>query len=154
YEYYDFRHDVVNTTFRNFEDNATRQAGALSYLLYTSFGISTGNSVEGLTFENAKPVHFPEMDRRWSSDWGRSINYKGSVIRDVDGSLGGKPGSYVVIDNGIASDDEACQTMSSWNAAICEGHYGRVGLRAVSAGGAGGPAGGLAAFAAAGTGPA
>ncbi len=28
YEYYDYRHDVVNTTFRNFEDNATRKTGA------------------------------------------------------------------------------------------------------------------------------
>ena len=32
YEYYDARHDVVNVTFRNFEDNATRKTGALSYL--------------------------------------------------------------------------------------------------------------------------
>ena len=34
YEYYDYRHDVVNITFRNFEDNATRKSGAISYLLY------------------------------------------------------------------------------------------------------------------------
>ena len=38
YEYYDLRHDVVNTTFRNYEDNATRKTGALSYLMFTSFG--------------------------------------------------------------------------------------------------------------------
>ncbi len=30
YEYYDYRHDVENTTFRNFEDNATRKSGAMS----------------------------------------------------------------------------------------------------------------------------
>jgi cell migration-inducing and hyaluronan-binding protein len=143
YEYYDFRHDVVNTTFRNFEDNATRQAGALSYLLYTSFGISTNNSVEGLKFENAKPVFFPALDRRWAQDFGSSINYKGAVIRDKDGSLGGKPGSYVVIDNGIASDTDACRIMPTWNAAICEGEFGRVGVRKPGAGGGfGGPPGG------------
>jgi hypothetical protein len=34
YEYYDYRHDVVNTTFRNYEDNATRKTGAISNLLY------------------------------------------------------------------------------------------------------------------------
>jgi hypothetical protein len=135
YEYYDFQHDVVNTTFRNFEDNATRQAGALSYLLYTSFGISSRNAVEGLTFENAKPVHFPVLEQRWASDWGSSINYKGAVILDKDGSMGGKPGSYVVLDNGIASDREACEIKPSWNAAICEGHYGRVGLRYPGGGG-------------------
>ena len=28
YEYYDYRHDVENVTFRNFEDNATRKTGA------------------------------------------------------------------------------------------------------------------------------
>src|SRR6202046_1744022 len=46
YEFYDYRHDVVNTTFRNFEDNATRKSGAMTYLLYTSFGVSSNNSVE------------------------------------------------------------------------------------------------------------
>ena len=35
YEYYDYRHDVVNTTFRNYEDNATRKTGAISYLMFT-----------------------------------------------------------------------------------------------------------------------
>ena len=135
YEYYDFRHDVVNTTFRNYEDNATRQAGSLSYLLYTSFGISTRNAVEGLKFENAKPVHFPALDRRWAQDFGSSLNYKGAVIHDKDGSLGGKPGSFVVIDNGIASDREACELKPTWNAAICDGQFGRVGVRVPAGGG-------------------
>ena len=47
YEYYDYRHDVVNVTFRNYEDNATRKTGAISYLMYTSAGVSTENSIEG-----------------------------------------------------------------------------------------------------------
>lgn len=64
FEYYDFTHHLENVTFRNFEDNATRNSGAISYLLFTNFGISTNNSVEGLVFENAKPVYFPEMDTR------------------------------------------------------------------------------------------
>ena len=46
YEYYDFLHHVVNTKFVNYQDNATRKSGALSYLLYTSFPISTNNAVE------------------------------------------------------------------------------------------------------------
>ena len=61
YEYYDFRHDVVNITFRNYEDNATRKTGAISYLLYTSFGVSSNNAVESAKFVNAKPVYFPPM---------------------------------------------------------------------------------------------
>jgi len=52
------------------------------------------------------------------------------VFLDKDGSIGGPPGSYVVIDNGIASDTEACEIKPSWNAAICEGDFGRLSLRA------------------------
>ena len=64
YEYYDYRHDVVNVTFVNFEDNATRKTGAISYLLYTSFGVSSNNAVERVKFVNAKPVYFPPMERK------------------------------------------------------------------------------------------
>ena len=63
YEYYDLRHDVENVTFRNYEDNATRKTGALSYLLYTSFGVSSNNAVEKAKFINAKPVYFPPMEQ-------------------------------------------------------------------------------------------
>src|SRR5690606_21657180 len=38
YEFYDYRDDVVNTTFVNFQDNDLRKTGALSFLLYTSAG--------------------------------------------------------------------------------------------------------------------
>ncbi len=74
YEYYDYRHDVVNTTFRNFEDNATRKTGAISNLLFTSFGVSTNNAFEKVKFENAKPVYFPPMggNAKWASDNGGS----------------------------------------------------------------------------------
>src|SRR5262252_1122380 len=34
YEYYDYRHDVVNTTFVNFQDNKQRGSGALSWLFF------------------------------------------------------------------------------------------------------------------------
>ncbi len=138
YEYYDFTQEIVNTTFVNFEDNATRETGAISYLLYTGFGASTENSVEGLTFENAKPVHFPAIESRWASEGGSGITYRGAAIFDRDGSLGGAPGSYVVIDNGITADTEACQIMPTWNAGICEGDFGRVAVRAAGGGGPGG----------------
>ena len=66
---------MVNTTFRNFEDNATRKTGALSYLLYTSFGVSTNNSIERVKFVNAKPVYFPPMEgnAKWANDNGNSV---------------------------------------------------------------------------------
>jgi len=132
YEYYDNRHDVIDTTFVNYEDNAQRKTGALSYLLYTSFGVSSNNAVEGLTFENAKPVYFPPMEgnRRWANDNGNSSAYKTAVIRDKDGSLGVGPDTYVMIHEGenvsIATDPEACQIKNDWNAAVCTGDVGRL----------------------------
>ncbi|OYX07943.1 MAG: hypothetical protein B7Z08_11530, partial [Sphingomonadales bacterium 32-68-7] len=125
YEYYDFHHEVENTRFVNYVPNAQRDAGALSYLMYTSFGMSTENWVKGLTFENAQPVSFPPIQRRWASDYGRSAAYKSAAFRDLDGSITGKPGAYIVIDNGIAADEESCQIKASWNAAICDGDLGR-----------------------------
>jgi cell migration-inducing and hyaluronan-binding protein len=124
YEYYDLRHDVVNTTFVNFQPNATRDAQALSYLMYTSFGMSTENSVEGAKFINSKPVGFPPVVRRWSSDFGRGNAWRGAAIHDKDGSVGGVPNSYIVLDNGIADDDKSCTIKPAWGAAICKGDYG------------------------------
>ena len=125
YEYYDYRHEVVNTTFVNYEPNATRDAGALSYLLFTSFGMSTENSVQGLKFVNAKPVDFPPVQTRWASDFGRRAAYRSAAFHDLDGSVGGIPDSYIVIDNGIASDERTCTIRANWGAAICKGDMGR-----------------------------
>ncbi|OJW57629.1 MAG: hypothetical protein BGO57_00395 [Sphingomonadales bacterium 63-6] len=124
YEYYDLRHDVENTTFVNFEPNDTRSAGALSYLMYTSFGMSSENAIEGAKFINSRPVDFPPVVRKWSSDFGRANAWRGAAIHDKDGSVGGIPNSYIVLDNGIASDEEACQIKPAWGAAVCRGDFG------------------------------
>ena len=138
YEYYDYRHDVVNTTFMNFEDNATRKSGAMTYLFYTSFGVSSNNSVDHVKFVNAKPVYFPPMERKWASDNGGSTAYKTAVIRDKDGSFGDGPNSYVLINDGvndsIAADAGDCEFKPAWNAAVCKGDVGRLNV--------GGPGGG------------
>lgn len=126
YEYYDYLHEVVNTTFVNYQPNVLRDAGALSYLLFTSFGMSTENSVEGLTFVDAQPVSFPPITRRWASDFGGRAAYRSAAFLDRDGSVSGIPGSTIVIDNGIASHEDACEMRSSWNAAICTGDMGRL----------------------------
>ena len=130
YEYYDYRHDVENVTFRNFQDNATRKTGAMSYLMFTSFGVSSKNSVEHAKFVNAKPVYFPPMERKWGNDNGGSTAYKTAVIRDKDGSFGDGPNSYVLINDGvndsIAADTQACEIKPTWNAAVCKGDVGRL----------------------------
>jgi cell migration-inducing and hyaluronan-binding protein len=145
YEYYDLRHDVVNTTFRNYKDNATRKTGAISYLMFTSFAVTTNNSVEKVKFENAKPVYFPTMagNAKWASDNGSSVAWKTAVIHDKDGSLGGGANSYVVIDDGvidsISVDSKACKRKAEWNATVCKGDVGR--LTVTGPNGAGAPPG-------------
>ena len=146
YEYYDYVHDVDNVTFVNYADNATRKTGALSYLMYTSFGISTNNSVQRAKFVNAKPVYFPPMERRWGNDLGSSAAWKTSVIRDTDGSVTGVPDSSILIHDGvndsIATDPQSCVVKADWNAAVCKGDIGRLLFRAgpgMGAGRAGAP---------------
>ena len=125
YEFYDYQHLVENTTFVNYEPNELRDAGALSYLMYTSFGMHTENAVRGLEFVNAKPVSFPPEVQQWASDWGRRNAWRTATIHDLDGSVGGIPGAYIVLDNGIASDAEACELKPAWGAAVCQGDMGR-----------------------------
>jgi cell migration-inducing and hyaluronan-binding protein len=144
YEYYDYRHDVVNDKFVNYQDNATRKTGAVSYLMYTSFGVSTENSIEGAKFVNAKPVYFPPMERKWGNDNGNSSAWKVAAIHDKDGSVGGVPDSYILINDGandsIAADAKTCQVKPDWNATVCKGDVGRVNFGAPPrAGGPGGP---------------
>jgi cell migration-inducing and hyaluronan-binding protein len=142
YEYYDYRQDVVNVTFRNYEDNATRKTGAISYLMYTSAGVSTENAIERAKFIDAKPVYFPPMERKWGNDNLNGVAWKASVIHDKDGSVGGIPDSYILLNDGvydsIATDTTACAIKPAWNAAVCKGDIGRL-----SFGGPGGaPVGG------------
>src|SRR6476661_5603227 len=158
YEYYDYRHDVENVTFRNYEDNATRKTGAISYLMYTSAGVSTENSIEGAKFINAKPVYFPPMERKWGNDNLNGVAWKAAAIHDLDGSVGGIPNSYILLNDGpndsIAIDATACEIKPTWNAAVCKGDIGRLtfggpggvfgGGRSPGPGGAGGAGPGAA----------
>jgi cell migration-inducing and hyaluronan-binding protein len=144
YEFYDFHHELDNNTFVNYEDNATRKTGAISYLLFTSFGMSSNNTVARSKFINAKPVYFPPIDNRWSNDdYGNTV-YKTSVFNDKDGTITGVANSYIVNITGIDVDDQ-CEVKPTWNAAVCKGDIGRMniggGFGAVGFGGGGGPPG-------------
>ena len=147
YEYYDFTHHIVNTKFVNYADNDTRKAGSISYLLFTSFPITTNNDVEKLSFENAKPAYFPPTDARWqfNGEFGSFSGWNGAVFHDIDGSATGIKDSYVVIDNGIAFDEKRCEMKPTWGAAVCKGDMGRMGISAAAPGGAGAGRGGPAA---------
>src|SRR6185295_17686454 len=129
YEYYDYRLDVVNTTFVNFQDNKQRGSGALSWLLFTGAGVTTENTVKGAKFVNAKPVYFPKIDPRFDSDNRGGVAYRSAAIHDLDGSTTGIPDSYVLIHDGendsVATDD-TCEIHPTWNASVCKGDIGRI----------------------------
>jgi cell migration-inducing and hyaluronan-binding protein len=129
YEYYDYRLDVWNTTFVNFQDNKQRGSGALSWLLFTGAGVTTENTVKGAKFVNAKPVYFPKIDPRFDSDNRGAVAYRTAAIHDLDGSTTGIPDSYVLIHDGendsVATDD-TCKIQPTWNAAVCTGDIGRI----------------------------
>ena len=151
YEFYDLRHELDNVTFVNYQDNATRKTGAISYLLFTSFGMSSNNTVTRAKFVNAKPVYFPPMEYKWSNDDYGSGSYRSSVFHDKDGSVGGVPDSYIVINGGIPLVD-GCEVKPTWNAAVCKGDVGRMNIGGGGGGGRGGGGGGAPGAAPAGAG--
>ena len=131
YEYYDYRDDVINTTFMNFQDNNQRKTGALSFLLFTSAGLSTNSAIMGSEFVNAKPVYFPTYDKRFDNDNRGGNAYRTLSIHDVDGSVTGIPDSHIMLHDGendsVATDDN-CQIHPTWNASVCTGDIGRLNL--------------------------
>ncbi|HUN76242.1 MAG TPA: G8 domain-containing protein [Steroidobacteraceae bacterium] len=137
YEFYDYRHELDNDTFVNFRDNATRKTGAISYLLYTSFGMSSNNTVQRARFINAKPVYFPPMEHKWSNDDYGNGSYKTAVFHDLDGSVTGIPDSFILIndENDAIAIDSACEIKPTWNAAVCKGDVGRLAVAGPGGGG-------------------
>src|SRR5687767_13711904 len=131
YEYYDYRDDVVNTTFVNFQDNDRRKTGALSWLLFASSGVSTGSTVSGAKFVNAKPVYFPKIDSRFDNDNRGGVGYRTLSIHDLDGSVTGIPDSHIMLhdgENDSVVTDDSCVIHPTWNASVCTGDVGRLNL--------------------------
>jgi cell migration-inducing and hyaluronan-binding protein len=131
YEYYDYRDDVVNTTFVNFQDNDRRKTGALSWLLFASSGVSTGSTISGAKFVNAKPVYFPKIDSRFDNDNRGGVGYRTLSIHDLDGSVTGIRDSHIMLhdgENDSVATDSTCKIQPTWNASVCTGDVGRLNL--------------------------
>ncbi len=132
YQYYDYRVDVANTTFVNYQDDKQRGAGALSWLLYTSSGVTTENTVKAAKYVNAKPVYFPKIDPRFDNDNRGGSAYRTLAIHDLDGTTTGIPNSYVLLNDGendTVATDNTCEIHPTWNASVCKGDVGRLYLR-------------------------
>ena len=135
YEYYDYRVDVANTTFVNFQDNSRRGSGALSWLLFTSSGVTTENTVKGAKYTNAKPVYFPKIEPRFDNDNRGGSAYRTLAIHDLDGTTTGIPNSYILLNDGendSVATDATCQIHPTWNASVCTGDVGRLYLRSAA----------------------
>jgi hypothetical protein len=147
YQYYDYRVDVANTTFVNYQDNKQRESGALSWLLYTSSGVTTENTIKGAKYVNAKPVHFPKYDKRFDNDNRGGSAYRTLAIHDLDGTTTGVNNSYILLHDGVfdsPATDTTCKIQPTWNASVCAGDVGRMSVGAPGGGGrGGGPGAGL-----------
>ena len=127
------RHPRSSTlqTFVNFQDNEQRRTGALSFLMFTSAGLSTGSTISGAEFVNAKPVYFPTYDARFDNDNRGGGQYRTLSFRDLDGSVTGIPDSQVLLhdgENDSVATDETCEIHPDWNASVCTGDIGRLNL--------------------------
>ena len=129
YEYYDYRNEVQNTTFVNYQDNALRKTGALSWLMFNSSGVTTASTIKTATYINAKPVYFPPMDKRFDNDNRGNNAWRTLSILDLDGTTGGIPMSHINLhdgENNSVVTDDSCVIKPDWNASVCKGDVGRL----------------------------
>jgi hypothetical protein len=85
--------------------------------------------MKGAKFVNAKPVDFPKIEPRFDNDNRGGVAWRTAVIHDLDGSIGGKRDSYILIhdgENDSVATDETCEIHPTWNAAVCAGDVGRL----------------------------
>jgi len=133
YEYYDYRNEVQNTTFVNYQDNDLRKTGALSWLMYNSSGVTTASTIKTATYINAKPVYFPEIDWRFDNDNRGGNSWRTLSILDLDGTTSGVPMSHINLhdgENNSVVTDDTCVTKPDWNASVCTGDVGRLSFAA------------------------
>lgn len=143
YEFYDGQNGFKNVSFVNFgplalSDGNTREAGAMSYLRFTAFSISTGNFGQGAKFTNARPVYFPPRGEPTPEQIAGDENadgYRAAVFKDNDGSISGMAGRSVVMNNPFLLGSNCVAKTDSgnnWNAQVCDYPYGRINIDNVS----------------------
>ena len=144
YEFYDFHHELDNNTFVNYQDNATRKTGAISYLLFTSFGMSSNNTVSARNSSTPSRC----ISRRSTTGGAttitatRSTRPRCSMTRTAPSPVSPIPTSSTSPES---TSTTACEVKPTWNAVVCKGDVGRMnvggGGGAVGFGGGGGRGG-------------
>ena len=130
YEYYDYRHDVVNDTFRNLRGQRHPQDGSDFLPDVYELRDQYRKLRRGREIHQRQAGVFPEDGAQVGQRFAGNAAWKTAVIHDKDGSVGGVPNSYILINDGvydsIAADAGDCKFKPSWNAAVCKGDIGRL----------------------------
>ncbi len=124
FEFYDGLVSAQNVTFVNFQPNRQRRAGAISYLRFSPFFVDPRNFVSHARFDNANPVYLDSKgapgNPKLSGD-----GYRSAIFVDQDGTVTGKPGQAVTVNNPFLVD-AACTLRPIWNAYVGPARYGRL----------------------------
>lgn len=123
FEFYDGIVGVKDTEFENFEPNARRGAGALSYLRYSPFFVDPRNWAQGCRFDDCNRVYFDTMRR--SSRENAGDGYRSAVFVDRDGSVTGHAGMSVAVGNPVVVGAGA-EYRKDWNAYVQSANYARL----------------------------
>ncbi len=137
YEFYDGRVGAKNVSFFNFEPNARRNASALGYLRFTAFSVDPGNNAEKLSFDAKTNRVSLDFDRDAAgnvtepstpNDDGMD-GYRSALFVDKDGSVTGKAGWSVVVNNPFLIDGNCDALNAAWQARVCNNQYARLVFR-------------------------
>lgn len=121
FEFYDGAIGIRDSRFAGFASNSLREAGALSYLDFTSFSVSPLNAASGLTFApGTRRVHLVQRDPGPAGDG--EDGYRSALFIDLDGSVTGTARAVVTVANEFLTD-ASCAFRSEWTAYVCSGPY-------------------------------
>ncbi|XP_034640368.1 cell migration-inducing and hyaluronan-binding protein isoform X1 [Trachemys scripta elegans] len=130
-QFYDGPVNVQNCTFRKFAALDGRHTSALAFRLNNAWQSCPNNNVTDVLFEDVpitSRVFFGEP-----GPWFNDLNMDGdktSVFHDVDGSVSGYPGSYLIKEDNWLIKHPDCIDVPDWRGAICSGHYAQIYIQA------------------------
>ena len=130
YEYYDYRHEVENTTFVNYQDNDLRKTGALSWLHVHQFGHEHREHHQGRDIHQRQaglfPGDRPEVRQR-QPGWQFVENPVDPRPRRHGRPASRSPTSMLHDgENNSVVTDDTCVIKPDWNASVCTGDVGRL----------------------------
>jgi cell migration-inducing and hyaluronan-binding protein len=124
YEFYDGRVGARRVTFVNYQPGGGRQMSGLGFNRSNGFPIDPGNLAEGVRYVNSNQVYLENPRADKDGD-------RGAVFQDVDGSVSGTPGQFVVANNPLLVTP-GCTLRVEWNAYACSSRFVRLTVRGVN----------------------